>query len=95
MEKLYSVNKEIFACVTNGTYSFLKHELIEFSAKGAWALFRVILQCKVIESCSVPWLQQLICPQSRVLFCHFTTEKEAGRPMKRWVYDVDEKVFRT
>ena len=53
---------------SNGTYSFLKHELIEFSAKGAWALFRVILQCKVIESCNVPWLQQLICPQSHVLF---------------------------
>ena len=34
----------------NGTYSFLKNELIEFSARGTWALFRIILQCKVIES---------------------------------------------
>ena len=32
----------------NGTYLFLKNELIEFSAKRTWALFRVILQCKVI-----------------------------------------------
>ena len=57
-------------CYANGTYSFIKNKLIEFSARGAWALVRVILQCEVIESCCVPRLQQLTCLQSRVLFCH-------------------------
>ena len=44
--------------------------------QGDMALFRVILQCKVIESCCVLLLQQLTCLQSHVLFRHLPLKRK-------------------
>ena len=78
--------EEVEVAEDNGTYSFLKNELLEHSAVGAWALFRVKT---MVHVCAVPGCSNQSDRESNLTYHSLPLQKKTL--LKQWIHRIGQK----